>query len=81
MRISWRRLARALARWRTWELARDGQPKKRGRPKKLDAKFICMTGNSEADRLEGVIVLDKPFSAEKLLLSVDQLLRSSVSTP
>ena len=28
-----------------------------------------------------VIVLDKPFSAEKLLLSVDQLLRSSVSTP
>ena len=46
-----------------------------------DAKFICMTGNPEADRLEGVIVLDKPFSAEKLLLSVDQLLRSSMSIP
>jgi CheY-like chemotaxis protein len=47
-----------------------------------DAKFICMTGNPEAaDRLEGVIVLDKPFSKEKLIFSVDELLRSSMSTP
>jgi hypothetical protein len=46
-----------------------------------DAEFICMTGNPEADRLEGVIVLDKPFSMEKRIFSVDELLRSSISTP
>jgi CheY-like chemotaxis protein len=39
------------------------------------AKFICMTGDS-ADRCpEGVVLLSKPFSIEKLLQAVDGLLR------
>jgi len=46
-----------------------------------DAKFICMTGNPEAGCPEGLVLLNKPFSAEKLLLSVNELLRPSVSTP
>src|SRR6476660_3816080 len=46
-----------------------------------DAKFICMTGNPEADCPEGLVLLNKPFSPEKLLLAVKQLLRPSMSTP
>ena len=41
------------------------------------AKVICMTGDS-ADRCpEGVALLSKPFSIEKLLQAVDGLLRPS----
>jgi CheY-like chemotaxis protein len=40
-----------------------------------EAKVICMTDDS-ADRCpEGVVVLSKPFSIEKLLQAVDGLLR------
>jgi CheY-like chemotaxis protein len=46
-----------------------------------DAKVICMTGDPEAGCPEGVVLLNKPFSAEKLLLSVGELLRPSLSTP
>jgi CheY-like chemotaxis protein len=39
------------------------------------AKVICMTGGS-ADRCpEGVVVLNKPFSIEKLVKAVDGFLR------
>ena len=48
---------------------------------KPDAKFICMTGNPEGCGLEGVVLLNKPFSVEKLLLCIDDLLKPSMSTP
>ena len=39
------------------------------------AKFICMTGDSADCCPEGVVLLSKPFSIEKLLQAVDGLLR------
>jgi CheY-like chemotaxis protein len=51
------------------------------RASKPDAKFICMTGNPEADVPDGVICLNKPFSAEELLSSVHELLRPIMMTP
>jgi len=51
------------------------------RASKPDAKFICMTGDPEAEIPEGVVRLAKPFSADELVLSVDKLLRLSMSTP
>jgi CheY-like chemotaxis protein len=44
-----------------------------------NARIICMTGDS-ADRCpEGVVLLNKPFSVEKLSLYVDELLRPSMT--
>src|SRR5690348_1782259 len=40
-----------------------------------DAKFICMTGNPEADYPEGLLRLNKPFTAEKLLSAVNESLQ------
>ena len=48
---------------------------------KPDAKFICMTGDPENRCPEGVVLLNKPFSVDQLFLSVDQLLRPSMSSP
>jgi CheY-like chemotaxis protein len=48
---------------------------------KPDAKFICMTGDPEAFGLEGVVLLSKPFSVEKLFSCVDELLKPSMSIP
>jgi CheY-like chemotaxis protein len=42
-----------------------------------NAKVIGMTGNTACDFPEGVVLLNKPFTVEKLLVSVDELLRSS----
>ena len=53
----------------------------RSRMTRPDAKFICMTGNPEAGSPEGLVLLTKPFSAKKLLLFVDELLRPSMRTP
>jgi hypothetical protein len=39
------------------------------------AKFICMTGDSADCCPEGVVLLSKPFSIEKLLQAVDGVLR------
>ena len=35
---------------------------------KPDAKFICMTGDPENRRPEGVVLLNKPFSVDQLFL-------------
>ncbi len=53
----------------------------RVRMTKPDAKCICMTSDPEVDRLEGVILLIKPFSADSLYMCVDRLLRTSIGTP
>ena len=45
------------------------------------ARFICMTGASGDRCPEGVVLLNKPFSVEQLLLCVDDLIRPSMSTP
>jgi len=47
---------------------------------KSDAKFICMTGDPEGRCPQGTVLLNKPFSPEKLFLSVDELLRPTMST-
>jgi len=44
------------------------------------AKVICMTGASGDRCPEGVVLLNKPFSAEKLFSSVDEQIRPSMST-
>jgi CheY-like chemotaxis protein len=46
-----------------------------------DAKFICVTGDPEGCSLEGVVLLSKPFSVEKLFSCIDGLLLRSMSTP
>jgi CheY-like chemotaxis protein len=43
-----------------------------------NAKIICMTGDSVDRCPEGVVLLNKPFSVEKLSLYVDELLRPSM---
>jgi len=49
------------------------------RMSKPDAKFICMTGDPQGPGVEDVVLLKKPFSIEKLFLSVDNILRPSMS--
>jgi CheY-like chemotaxis protein len=53
----------------------------RMRMTKPDARFICMTADPEGCSLEGVVLLRKPFSIEKLLSCIDELLQGSMSTP
>jgi len=43
------------------------------------AKVICMTGDSEDRCPEGVMLLSKPFSVERLFQAVDGLLRPSMN--
>jgi len=43
------------------------------------AKVICMTGDSEDQCPEGVMVLSKPFSLAELFEAVDGLLRHNVN--
>jgi len=43
------------------------------------SKAICMTGDSEHRFPEGVILLSKPFSVEKLFQAVDGLLRADMN--
>jgi YesN/AraC family two-component response regulator len=46
-----------------------------------NAKFICMTGAPEQHNVEGEVLFTKPFSVERLLSSLDELLRPSMTTP